>query len=241
MLDDVKQVPTLHNKRSVEPVELGYKMKFTRNEELIKKYKQLRRELYGIDRRFIGFREFSDTEAENYHDPDDQMLIIHDNDNNVYGGACLRVSTPQYPVILDMENDILPENGNYYFSLKERFPEMELGSYAYSEFNRMVLHPALRTGEETRRIFQAVLDRCIDYRVRYIFSMGDKVRIRLYRQIYYNFGLPETPNNTNIPMRPEYEGYKMYMICWDTKLFHTVAYDPDAASLLQPFNDFEFD
>src|SRR5436309_2377054 len=141
MLDDTKH-GQLGQKLSIELGDTDYAVRFTRDPDLIGQYKLLRKELYAIDPRFVGFRLFNEIGAENYEDPDDQMLILY-NGNRCYGGACLRVSTPQHPVVLDLENDILPDTGKYYFSLRERFPEMELGQFAYAEFNRIVLHPSL--------------------------------------------------------------------------------------------------
>jgi hypothetical protein len=240
MVDDVKAFRPEVRHLSTGPSDIEYKMSFTRNRELIAKYKDLREALYGIDPRFVGFRIFNQMGAENYEDPDDQMLILHDG-KNCYGGACLRISTPQRQVILDMENDILPPSGKYYFSLRERLPELKLEQYAYAEFNRIVLDPRLRKGTALKRIFQAVLERCIDHRVRYIFSISDMSRGRLYRQIYANAGMDCTiRKDVHIPMRNEYEDIKMYMLYGDMKPFHAVPSDPEAANLLQPSNDFEF-
>ncbi len=218
---------------------IAYEMRFTRDPDLIGQYKRLRETLYERDRRFQGFRKFTQIGAENYEDPDHQMLILH-NGNRCYGGACLRMSTPSQPTILDLENDILPDHGRYYFSLRERFPEMELDRYAYAEFNRIALHPALRKGEATRRIFRAVLDRCIDYRVRYLFGIGDQVRIRLYRQIYTSVGMEcRIRDDVDIPIRDEYEGLKMHLLWGDMKRFHSTESDPEAKFLLEPRKGFE--
>lgn len=240
MVDADKQLLNLHKRLPVEPVDIPYEMRFTRDKDLIQQYKLLRKELYEIDPRFVGFRIFNEIGAEDYEDPDDQMLILY-NGNRCFGGACLRVSSPKHRVILDLENDILPDTGKYYFSLRERFSEMELDKYAYAEFNRIVLHPALRRGEATRRIFQAVLERCVDYRIRYMFGIGDKVRTRLYRQIYHGMGLEsQIRYDVDIPLRAEYEGIKMYLLAGDMKNFFTVPNDPQAMCLLEPNENFEF-
>ena len=218
---------------------IEYQMRFTKNADLIAQYKLLRKELYPSDRRMKGFRYFTHIGAEEYEDPDHQMLMLY-NGHRCYGGACLRISTPQNPIVLDLENDILPEKNKYYFSLRDRFPEMELTKYSYAEFNRIVLHPSLRTGEATRRIFQAVLERCVDYKVRYLFGIGDKVRIRLYRQIYTNAGMEcKIRDDVDIPLRNEYEGMKMQLLWGDMKRFHAVESDPEANSLLNPPCKFE--
>jgi len=211
-------------------------MRFTRDKELIAGYKKLREDLYKIDPRFVGFRIFGEEQAENYEDPDDHMLIMHDGER-CYGGACLRISTPERPVVLDLEHDILAPPGKDRFSLREYFSKLDLGKYSYAEFDRIVVDPSLRSGDAARRIFHAVLERCIEYRVRYITGIGDKVRIRLYRQIYHSFGLDcVVPNDLDIPMRPEFEGKKLYLICWDTEKFYS-----DNTALLSPRSDFQFD
>jgi hypothetical protein len=240
MAPSVKIFPPQLAQSATTPVDVEYKMKFTRDRHLITQYRELREKLYGIDPRFVGFRIFNQLGAEFYEDPDDQMLIIYDGDR-CYGGACLRISTPKHPVILDLEQDIMPPSGKFYFSLREHMPEQELTHYAYAEFNRIVLDPCLRRGEATRGMFQAVLNRCLDYRVRYLFGIGDKVRTRLYRQIYRNMGLqPSIREDVDIPMREEYEGLKMYLLWADLKDLHTAAKNVGTSGLLEPPSKFEF-
>lgn len=215
MMQDVEQIPLVGNQFFLESDDTRYQMRFTRNKKLIADYARLRKRLYASDPRFVGFRIFNDAGAEDYADPNDQMLILHDG-RRCLGGACLRISTPEDPVILDLEQDILPSAGKFYFSLRENLPDLELHRHAYAEFNRIVLDPSLRKGEATRRIFQAVLERCIQFRVRYMFGIGDKVRTRLYRQVYHSIGLDSRiRDDVNIPIRREYEGKKMYLLAGD--------------------------
>ena len=47
-----------------------------RDPALINQYKLLRMKLYGIDERFVGFRLFNSIGAEDYDDPDNQMILI---------------------------------------------------------------------------------------------------------------------------------------------------------------------
>ena len=238
MTDDIEAGLPVHQRPSAEQKDLGYEMRFTRNKELIAEYKYLRKRLYGIDRRFIGFREFTPRQPRITRIPTTRCSFSMRVTGSVAG--LVRISTPKHPVILDLEQDILPSGGEYYFSLPRHLPELGLDKYAYAEFNRIVLHPALRKGEAARRMFQAVLDRCIRYRVRDLFGIGDKVRTRLYKQIYNRFGLPAIPNGVDIPMREQYEGVKMYLIYGDMKRFHAAPSDPDAAGLLQPCEDYQF-
>jgi hypothetical protein len=221
--------------------QIHYEMRFTRNQELIAQYKHLRKQLYSIDPRFVGFRIFNEIHAEDYEDQDDQMLILYNGDQ-CYGGACLRISTPTKPVILDLENDILPAQGKDSFSLKDSCQEMELNHYSYAEFNRIVLHPALRKGVATKNIFQAVLNRCLEYRIRYMFGIGDKTRTRLYRQVYKGLGLDShICDNVDIPLKEEYEGIKMYLLAADLKKFYATPDINDTDILLNPITTYKFD
>ncbi len=226
----------------LENIKNPLKFQFTRNKDLIAEYKDLRERLYKIDPRFVGFRIFNNANAENYeNDPDDQMLILHDG-NRVYGGACLRISTPQHPVVLDLEEDILDPSGKNFFSLREHIPRLELDKYSYTEFNRIVIDPELRGGDITRKMFRSVLDRCIEYRVRYMFGIGDAIRTRLYMQIYAGFNLiGHRYKDIDISMRPEYENIKMHLISGDMKGFYSTPNDPGSKILLSPRNDFKFD
>jgi hypothetical protein len=239
MIDSMESSRVVPTPTPQDLEDIRYEMRFTRDEDLIAEYRQLRKRLYGIDRRFVGFREFSDTAAENYEDPDDQMLILHD-ENQVYGGACLRISTPQHPIILNSEQDIMSPSGKFYYSLREHLPQMELDKYAYSEFVRIVIDPRLRKGVAVRELYRAALERCIDYRVRYMFGIADKIRTRLYRQIYRSAGMEGSTISMNIPMRAEYEGVEMDLIFVDMKNRFATPEDPDASCLREPREDFEF-
>lgn len=220
--------------------DVEYEMCFTRNKDLISQYKLLRKQLYETDHRFVGFRIFKESDAEDYEDLDNHMLILF-NGNECYGGACLRISTPEKRVTLDLENDIVLATDKKIFSLREHFPEMELEKYAYAELSRVVIHPSLRKGKATRGIFQAILRRCIDYRVRYLVGIGDKVRTRLYKQIYHAMGLDAyVRDDVDICLLEEYEGLKMYLLVGDMKPFHMASNDTEAKVLLKPRTDYEY-
>lgn len=240
MMEEIKA--NTHSARRVQgkPSE-RISMVFTRDRNLIAQYRRLRRDLYEIDPRFVGFRMFNDTHAEYYEDPDDQMLILQCG-GEVVGGARLRISTPQHPVMLDLENDILPRKGKFYFSLREELPHLQLHKYAFAEFIRIALHPSLRKGVVLRQMFQVVLKRCIEYRVRYMFGIGDHSRRRLYQLMYREQNLKAlVPPGLNLEMRPEYEGIEMYLIYTDMKHLFETPEDPEAKILLLPRNDFKFD
>jgi hypothetical protein len=63
-------------------------------------------------------------------------------------------------------------------------------------------------------------------------------RLRFYKQIYASLGQGGyIPEGIDIPMRPEYEGLKMYLSCGDMKHFHVTPKDPDAQVLLRPLEN----
>ena len=72
-----------------------------------------------------------------------------------------------------------------------------------------------------------------------MFGIADKIRARLYRQIYGNAGVDGGTLSMDIPMREEYEDVKMYLIYVDMKARVATADDPNAACLLEPSNAFE--
>jgi hypothetical protein len=225
----------------VEQADQPIRMRFTRDQTLISDYKKLRERLYKIDPRFVGFRMFGEHEVENYDRPDDQMLILHD-ERHCYGAVCIHISTPEHPIILDLEKDILPPPGEQRFSLRRSFPAMELDRYAYAELSHMLLDPSLRKGNAVRHIIRCALERFIEYRVRYMFTFSDALRTRFYKQVYKGLDVEcIIDKNLDIPMRPEYEGHKMYLIHADMKKFHITPHDPDASALLSPRSDFQFD
>ncbi len=162
------------------------------------------------------------------------MLILHDQ-KRVYGGAYVRISTPNHPLVLGIEQDILPPPGKLYFSLREQFPELALGKYAYAELGGFLLHPSMRTSSIIRQMMFSALAHCLDCQVRYFFILSDRARTRLYRQVYSAAGVNCTLcDKLDIPMRPEYEGLKMYLLLGDTKPENAALGDPDAAGLLEP-------
>ncbi len=206
----------------------GLKLGFTHDRSMLRKYRDFREALYEKDSRFVGFRIVGDDESGDGDDPDDQMLIL-ERDGECYGGLCLRVSTPQRRVVLHLEHDILPSSGKERFFLHEQFPEYELDKCAYAELGRTVIHPSLRSPALLKRIFKEAMERCMSYRVSYLFGMGDRARTRIYKQIHSNFGVHVTiPENFDIPMREEFEGVKMYLLCGDMK--HLVSATSNAAA-----------
>ena len=141
-----------------------------------------------------------------------------------------------------MEKDILPAPGKWYFSLRESLPELELDKYAYAEFNRLVIHPAFRTGVLTKRIFEAIqgplsrwpcplylrFQRChAGTLLQAAFHPGRTGRRRLATT-----GYSTTSANT--------KSTKMVLFYGDTKPFFVVTGDADGTALLDPITDLAF-
>ena len=110
---------------------VGYEVRATKKREHVGQFTVLLRDLYNSDPRMVGFRDDPKSDEKRYSDPDNHVLLIF-HDNRVIGGACLRISTPEYPVSLALENDILPQPGQPFFSLRNQFPSLTLEQYAYA-------------------------------------------------------------------------------------------------------------
>ncbi len=197
-----------------EDKELVYE--FTTNPDLLDQYTKLRQSLYPTDDKFKGFRTFGYLPEEDYKKEQGKMLIVRKG-NVVVGGAGLVISSPNERALLPLEQNILPINGRQ-FLLRRQFPNMRLENYSYGEFNRIVLLPEYRTGIYTKTIFKKMLIESERLGLRYLFGMGDRVRARLYKKLYGNFGL-----NVNIcwdidvPQKDDYENIKMYIMTMDLK------------------------
>jgi hypothetical protein len=214
-------------------------MRFTRNKGLLQQLKTLRESLYGIDERFVGFRIFQDDEtSEPEEDAADQIVVVHDDAGKVYGGACLRVATPEHPIMMCSELDVLPAEGKFYYSFREDLPHLELDKYAYAEAVRFVIEPSLRTGVVGQAMRLMIAERCIKHRIRYVFCVGDRGRARFYKQVCRTYG---EGHFWDIAMREEFEGVAMQLICGDCRPFWQTPEDPEAMSLLSPNIHFEFD
>lgn len=220
--------------------EIRYEVSLTRDPILIAQYKSLQRKLRKVDERFIGFRIPSTALRDDYEDDNDQFLLLHDG-LNVQGGISMRVSTPKNPVILNLEQEIPLSKSQFFFSLKDNLPEFELNRYAYAEFDDLTIHPSFRTKEYLIMIFQALLEHCIDYRIRYMFGIADKIRARLYIQLYKSLNLDgQIYEGIDIPVCREHEHRKRYLLYADTKNFHSVPSDPEAKNLLNPIENYAF-
>lgn len=220
--------------------DIRYEVSLTRDPSLVAQYKALQKKLRKVDERFVGFRIPSAALQDDYEDPNDQFLLLNDG-INVQGGISMRVSTPKNPVILNLEQEIPLPDGKFFFSLRESLPEMELNRYAHAEFDDLVLHPSFRTKENLKMILQAGLEYCIDYRIRYMFSVADMVRARLYSHIYSSFNIEyKVLDAIDIPVCPEHESRKRYILYADTRNFHTVPSDPEASNLLNPIENYIF-
>lgn len=184
---------------------------FTRDKKLLKQYVELRQYLYKHDPFFKGFRFFDYLEEEDYNKPQIQtLLILHEN--RCVGGGCLTVSTPQARILLSLEEDLgsSAEKGSF---LQKTFPELQLEQEKYCEFGRIAVHPDYRRGDCTKTMFCHVVREARAQSVRYMFGMGDALRLRLYKKICMNeFGMKSTTySNIKLPEKSDYEGVRMYI------------------------------
>ncbi len=198
----------------------SYTVRATRNREHLEQFKSLLRDLYVSDERMAGFRDDPLTNDEHYSDPDNHTILVIQN-NRIVGGACLRISSPEYPIILHLETDILPLGGKFYFSLREHFPMLELDQYVYAECNDIALHPDFRNGEILRSLLGAVAEYCNKYHVRYLFGLSTAARLRTYKSIFASLGESHSTicHQLDIPMKQKYEGQKMHLLCGESKSF----------------------
>lgn len=160
----------------------GYEVRATKKREYISQFTVLLRDLYNNDPRMVGFRDDPKADEKRYSDPDNHVLLIF-HDNRVIGGACLRISTPEYPVSLELEDDMLSQSGQPFFSLRNQFPTLDLEHYAYAECSYVAIHPDFRNGEVLRSLFTSIIDFYQKYHVRYMFAAGDLVRLRTYKRV----------------------------------------------------------
>ena len=195
-----------------------YEIRATKKREYIDQFKVLLKDLYASDPRMKGFREDSTTDDLHYKDPDNHVLLALHGDK-VIGGICVRISTPEFPVRLDLENDILPENGQSEFHLQDLFPNLDLKNYAYAECNRVVLHPDYRDGELLKRLLIAPRDLCERYHVRYIFAFSDLVRLRTYRRAFKSMDEEVEICDADFSLRYNPEGLKMRMLYGEFRAF----------------------
>ena len=186
---------------------------FTKDTMLIEQYSKLRSELYEKDNKFKGFRIFSHLEQEIYNDPNIDMLVAMDK-NQCIGGAQLTICKTDAEILLPLEQDIIVNNQTKF--LKNNFPAMNLNHCNYGEFNRIVLRPEYRSGYYVKQIFGKILEKSLEYNVKYLFGMGDIVRARLYRRLYKAFNLDVVIyNDIQVPNKLDYEGLRMYLMSMD--------------------------
>ncbi len=197
----------------------AYEIRATKKREYLDQFKILLRELYTSDSRMKGFCEDPDTDNSHYSDPDNHVVLAIKGER-VIGGICIRISTPEYPIRLDMEDDILPLVGKESFSIQDLFPQLDLANYAYAECNRIVLHPDFRDGDLLDDLVASLVGLCDRYHVRHLFAISDLVRLRSYRKAIRKVGEDaHICSNLNLSMRQDFDGLKIQMIYGEFSAF----------------------
>lgn len=185
---------------------------FTKDQTLINQYIALRKNLSRIDNKLKGFRYFSHYEKEDYGNPDKQILLIFKKSRCV-GGGCFTVSTPCHRVLLPIDEEfVLKENEGSF--LQKAFPELHLEKESYCELSRIVLHTDFRDGKYIRRMFSRFIDLAGKHSCKYIFGMGDAVRLRNNKNIFSRgFGMnSKIFFDIKLPQKEDFEGKKMHIM-----------------------------
>ena len=185
---------------------------FSKDQALINQFVALRKHLSRFDNRLKGFRHFSHYEQEDYSSPDKHILLIIKKSRCV-GGACLNVSTPNHRVPLPIDDEFASEKNQGFFLLNT-FPDLRLERESYCEISRVILHPKLRDGKHIRRMFSHFIELTRIQSCKYIFGMGDAVRLRNNRNIFLRaFGMEsEIFFDLELPQKDDFEGKKMYLM-----------------------------
>lgn len=197
----------------------GYEVRATKKREHLDEFKALLRELYESDERMRGFKENPSMDDQHYSDPDNHVILAFD-EGRVIGGLRMRISSPEYPLVLDMERDIICPFGKDRLHMQDLFPEYDLKNYAYAEVGWVTAHPDYRDSTLLQSLLAKLVEVGERYHVRYVFAYGNLIRLRKYRQLMKNM---EQDIRIRMDLPPlqqrDPEGDKMYMMCVESRLF----------------------
>ncbi len=198
----------------------GYEVRATKKREHVDQFKALLRNLYESDERMRGFKENPSMDDQHYSDPDNHVILAFD-EGRVIGGLRMRISTPEYPLVLDMENEIVCPFGKERLHLQDLFPELDLQNYAYAEVSCVATEPEYRNGEVLQSLLSGMLDLVAKYHVRHVFAYSDLLRLRSYKKVMKTLG-EEVHVCMKLPpliLKYHVEGLRMYMMQAESSLF----------------------
>ena len=214
MIENLKKIAYLHERIALlETKMLPYAAEFARDEEIFQKVKNMRELLYNTDRRFIGFRLFSDDIAMNEPAAEYRnMLVLKKMDcfGRICGSICVTLATPYNNAILDLEQDV--SDAEHPFRIKDHIRNID-EHCSYAEISRFAINVGARNNNNVEVMLLKSLDWCIQSRAKLFFILSDKARVRLYRRVFASAGVEcSVLEDVFIPMKPEYEGVKMCIL-----------------------------
>ncbi|NDF12086.1 MAG: hypothetical protein EB060_04630 [Proteobacteria bacterium] len=215
MLENVLNSKILQPTAAFIPLDVNASAEFiyTKDEDLLNRFFELRRESYLTDKDMQGHFNAGRPDILDYKS--EQLLAIKTNAeqrSEVIGGARMTCCFPEHPLMLPMETEE--------FSYKKLFPQYHLEENAYAEATRLVLAPAYRLSMKHQQQFSKDLllrlyARCVELGVRYAFVVSTEKRCRLYQQLAKQLGC-DVEFRWDIEIRmPKYDNVPMYVIVID--------------------------
>ncbi len=186
---------------------------FTKDRELIKKFIELRKDLYEKDESFRGFRIFSSVDNYEYYFRDTTKVLVVLKNGECIGGGCFSYG--------EVDSSILPlqyelSDKATYKKMLDIFPNLDLKEKICGEFTRVFLLPGYRNVRYFKNIIYTILVSAVQSGVDYVFCMSDLTRARFYKIIMNSFGLPINLHlDIDVPTKEDYEGLKMYVMSFD--------------------------
>lgn len=174
---------------------------YTRNQELISDYLQIRRDSYHNDKYMRG--HFNHGESDIYDYKSDILLVCINSE--VIGGARLTYTTPDKPLVLPTECNN--------FTFKKTFPEYPLDRVDYGEVHRLVVIPQFRGKDQNyaRQLLLRLYARAVELGLKYIFVPSIPLRCRLYRKLLYSLNLDLIIRKDILLESPKYDNVLMYL------------------------------
>tara|TARA_B100001564_G_C20551638_1_gene629374 strand:- start:64 stop:732 length:669 start_codon:yes stop_codon:yes gene_type:complete len=186
---------------------------FTEDTKNIQEYLDLRTTLTEQDKRFVGFREFSDINDHAYYFlPETKVLVVYD-ENKCVGGCCL-INNNQVPSItLPLQTEMQTSANDPVPGMEDIFSTINLNNKIYGEFNRIAIDTPYRNIKVVKRIFSEILKKCYYDNVQYLFGVGDTTRAKLYCHIFKNLGLEVVfHSDIHVPLKEDHEGVQMFLM-----------------------------
>lgn len=176
------------------------KYQFTRDQNLLDQYFELRKRIYIQDFNLLDFADHED----NYDDKEYTHILVICDDNRVIGGARIIIHNKNSSELLPIESES--------FLLKDIFPDLLLHNKSYSEVNRTVLLPEYRQGKIGEEIVRLCALKSKLCGADYLFTVAPKIQARNNRKHCSNLGINFTIfDDISVPEKPSYRGKRMFL------------------------------